>query len=339
MTYDYHLRAKAFLLFNSFIGSFRQAFLYIGLRLLIHPNTVRNWLIDAGNGVLGPLRKRRAKQVYVVDDNHIAVLINHLKTCEPQMYAKEMVLFLFSMFGAAAVYTPNQVLAALKRHGITKKLLTRWAKEQDAVQRLAFRHLVRNFPAHMFVFADETHSNVGDARRKYGWGEKGQAAFHVVLNSNGKTEGASGICSMNVKGMFSVHVTDQSITADYFCDVLESEIFPRMMPFNGVNPNSILFLDNASPHHKNRIEQLRQRFGVLVLYLPQYSYDYNPIEVAFHNAKHRLRSTYWKHDVNRTLARQLEVALWNAVTPDIACNLFEHCYISVDAATRAYANN
>jgi transposase len=48
-------------------------------------------------------------------------------------------------------------------------------------------------------------------------------------------------------------------------------------------------LDNAKIHHCEGIEELVDRFGVKLEYLPPYSPNLNPIEEAFSQIKHFLR--------------------------------------------------
>ena len=57
------------------------------------------------------------------------------------------------------------------------------------------------------------------------------------------------------------------------------------MPFNGVNPHGIVILDNASIHHVQGIVEMINEVGALVLFLPPYSPDFNPIEEAFSKLK------------------------------------------------------
>jgi transposase len=45
--------------------------------------------------------------------------------------------------------------------------------------------------------------------------------------------------------------------------------------------NSILVMDNAPVHHGGRIPELCNHAGVLLVYLPPYSPDMNPIEKVF----------------------------------------------------------
>ena len=54
-------------------------------------------------------------------------------------------------------------------------------------------------------------------------------------------------------------------------------------------PGSVLVLDNWSGHNKIRITALCHPFGVLVVYLPPYSYDFSPIEPVFHITKHHMK--------------------------------------------------
>lgn len=60
-----------------------------------------------------------------------------------------------------------------------------------------------------------------------------------------------------------------------------------MQSFPG--PNSV---DNCSIHHVQEVHDLAQQLGIVLLYLPPYSPDYNPIEESFSYVKSYLR----KHD-------------------------------------------
>ncbi len=56
---------------------------------------------------------------------------------------------------------------------------------------------------------------------------------------------------------------------------LQADLLPRLLP------GSVLVLDNASIHKGGRIESLVSKAGCRVLYLPPYSPDLNPIELAW----------------------------------------------------------
>jgi hypothetical protein len=73
---------------------------------------------------------------------------------------------------------------------------------------------------------------------------------------------------------------------------------PVMNPYPG--PNSVLILDNARIHHGGLIEEICEEYGVLLIYLPAYSPDFNPIEKSFHCTKSQLkREGRWAMTVDK----------------------------------------
>ena len=53
---------------------------------------------------------------------------------------------------------------------------------------------------------------------------------------------------------------------------------------------SIAVMDNLSVHHVQEITDLLQQAGILLLFLPPYSPDLNPMEEAFSYVKYYLRT-------------------------------------------------
>ena len=62
------------------------------------------------------------------------------------------------------------------------------------------------------------------------------------------------------------------------------------MPFNGTNPHSVVILDNCSIHHVPEVAKSIQDVGALLIYLPPYSPDLNPIEELFSKVKKVMKS-------------------------------------------------
>lgn len=58
---------------------------------------------------------------------------------------------------------------------------------------------------------------------------------------------------------------------EVFCDFIERNLLPNLLPFDGTNSNSIVILDNASIHHTKRVVELINSVGALVHFLPPYS--------------------------------------------------------------------
>ena len=54
-----------------------------------------------------------------------------------------------------------------------------------------------------------------------------------------------------------------------------------MNPYDGEADNSILIMDNCAIHHVDKILEELHSAGILVIFLPPYSPDVNPIELTF----------------------------------------------------------
>ena len=57
-------------------------------------------------------------------------------------------------------------------------------------------------------------------------------------------------------------------------------------------PNSVIILDNAKIHHNEDLIDYLQAFGIRVEFLPPYSPDLNPIELAFSVLKNYLKKNH-----------------------------------------------
>ena len=62
-----------------------------------------------------------------------------------------------------------------------------------------------------------------------------------------------------------------------------------MHPFDGTATKSIAVLDNCSIHHVDEVKKLFEDAGILLLFLPPYSPNLNPIEQTFSSVKYYLR--------------------------------------------------
>ena len=59
------------------------------------------------------------------------------------------------------------------------------------------------------------------------------------------------IGAMAVDEVLHPYCTTGTVNEAVFCDFLERNL-PQLMPFNGINPRSVVLLDNASIHHTHR---------------------------------------------------------------------------------------
>lgn len=67
---------------------------------------------------------------------------------------------------------------------------------------------------------------------------------------------------------------------------IEECLLPVLKPFNGINPCSVVIMDNASIHHVEQVSYLIETVaGARLCYLPPYSPDLNPAEGVFSQVK------------------------------------------------------
>ena len=78
-------------------------------------------------------------------------------------------------------------------------------------------------------------------------------------------------------------VIEGSVTAHVFESWLRTYLLPAMNAYPA--PRSVLVMDNCSTHRRDEVKALCAEHGVLPLWLPPYSPDYNPIELTFHLLK------------------------------------------------------
>ena len=125
-------------------------------------------------------------------------------------------------------------------------------------------------------------------------------------------------------GILHLEVVENAITGADFCRFVE-DLLPRMNEWP--LPNSVLIVDNAAIHKVAGIREMVEERGARLLFLPAYSPDFNPIELAFSSIKAWLRSN--RDRVNVEIEEgTVYNALWQAVhsvTTEKAKGWYKHC--------------
>ena len=171
---------------------------------------------------------------------------------------------------------PPTICRLLRSYGLTRKRIKKVALQRSDVVRGAFMAQCLLFPAEAFVWVDESGSDARDHIRKYGYALRGMPTVSKALFSRGKRVNA--IAGISTTGLVGLELTTSTVNADSFFDFARGCLIPNMMPFNGTNPRSIVVMDNLSVHHVSEVLALFRTAGILVLFLPPYSPDLNPIE-------------------------------------------------------------
>lgn len=94
---------------------------------------------------------------------------------------------------------------------------------------------------------------------------------------------------MSTDGIIALELFQGTLNGDRYLDFLRGTLIPEMQPFNGLSPQSVLVLDNCSVHHVSDAIDLLREAGILVIFLPPYSPDLNPVEELFSAVKYYLK--------------------------------------------------
>jgi len=128
---------------------------------------------------------------------------------------------------------------------------------------------------------------------------------------------------MNNKGVLDYNTVTGGVSAATFDHFIGTSLLPHLQPFNGVNPCSIVVLDNASIHHASDMLPYVRDAGCLVYFLPPYSPDLNPIECLFSKVKSILKANdeAWS---DFTVQTALALA-FNNITEEDSESWFSYC--------------
>ena len=161
-------------------------------------------------------------------------------------------------------------------------------------------------------FLDETGVNLG-MTRLYGWGEKSRRVVDYVPDV--RFERTSVIAAIGLSGISAPIAFRGALNGDFFAAYVEQALAPSLQQ------DDILIMDNLSSHKVDGALKPLYDKGVKVLFLPPYSPDMNPIELAWSKIKSILRNL--KARTHEELQIALKTAL-DAITLQDIKNWFAH---------------
>ena len=132
------------------------------------------------------------------------------------------------------------------------------------------------------MFIDETGLNTKMARH-HGRCLMGQRCLSAI--PHGHWQSSTFIAALRHDGIEAPFLIEGPVDAEVFTAYLEQVLCPQL------REGDTLILDNLSTHKIQNVGRLLSAHGVGVRYLPPYSPDLNPIELAFAKLKAHLRQS------------------------------------------------
>jgi len=165
------------------------------------------------------------------------------------------------------------------------------------------------------VFLDESGVRIG-MKRLYGRSPPG---FRIVDHASaGRWETHTVTAAIRTTGVAAAMVTRQAINSITFLGFIEEFLCPTL------RQGDVVVMDNLAVHKVKGVEEAIRAVDAEVWYLPPYSPDFNPIEMAWSKAKSVIRSI--APPTFRRLIKSIGAAL-NRVTADECRNYFQACGI------------
>ena len=163
------------------------------------------------------------------------------------------------------------------------------------------------------VFVDESGVNLA-MTRLYARSPRGSRAFGSAPRNWG--DNVTILSALGLEGVIASMDLPGATDGAVFLTYLKKVLVPKLWP------GAVVVLDNLGAHKVKGVEELIESAGARLVYLPPYSPDFNPIELAWSKAKNHLRKAAAR--TRRTLARAIKHALVS-ITPHDARGFFAHC--------------
>ena len=149
-----------------------------------------------------------------------------------------------------------------------------------AEARRAWREAMPGLDPERVVFLDETWASTAMTRTR-GRSPSGVRLTMSVPHGHWKT--TTFIAALRSDGLVAPTVVDGAINGELFEAYVRQQLVPTL------RPGDTVVMDNLSSHKRAGVRAAIAGAGARLLYLPAYSPDLNPVEMAFSKLKALLR--------------------------------------------------
>jgi transposase len=146
-----------------------------------------------------------------------------------------------------------------------------------------------------------------------GWAPSTERLQEAVPRNRGVV--TTMVAVISLRGMAAPGTWEGGTSGDTFVAYVEQVLLPTLAA------GEVVVMDNLGAHKVPRVRQLIEGVGAHLKFLPPYSPDLNPIELAWSKVKQLMRKAKPR---SRDLLDAAYVAALNAVTPADAAAWFRH---------------
>ena len=186
-------------------------------------------------------------------------------------------------------------------------------REDVKLLRWHYGRTQRHLDVERLWFFDESGVNLS-MTRAYGRGPRGQRVVGHVPKNWGESETL--MAGIGVRGVIAPMLVHGSLTGAVFEHYLAEFVAPHL------HQDDILVLDNLGAHRTESARRIIEDRGAHLLFLPPYSPDLNPIELAWSKVKTLVRGAAAR--TLEDLVSAVAIALRRLTPGDIAAWI-RHC--------------
>jgi transposase len=206
---------------------------------------------------------------------------------------------------------------AASRVAAQKKSLI--AAERDESARTTWRDEAAALDPADLIFIDETSTHTAMTRRR-ARAPRGERAVGRTPRNHGPN--VTLLAALTPAGIGPAWAITGAVDGAAFAAYATRVLAPSL------RPGQVVVLDNLSAHKSADARTAVEAVGCRLLFLPAYSPDFNPIELAFAKVKQRLRAAAERTPEGLIAATAAAI---DAVSPTDAHGFFAHCGFQLPA--------
>lgn len=161
------------------------------------------------------------------------------------------------------------------------------ASEQDEAEiakaRQGWRDEAAAITPERLVFLDESAA-LTNLTRAHAWSRRGERALGTA--PGGRWERVTILGALGLEGILGAMSVAAATDGAVFHAYLDQVLLPEL---RRTKPDAVIVMDNLGAHKAGAVRALLDGSGFTYLYLPPYSPDLNPIEMAWAKMKSLLR--------------------------------------------------
>ena len=156
------------------------------------------------------------------------------------------------------------------------------AIQQSESMRVKFMAEISIYGPTMFLWTDKSGFDNRNSIRRFGYSLRG---MRLGFWSEKLGTQLYQLCQP-LEYMIYSYLAEGSVNDERFEYFVRTCLLPVLLPYNGINPHSIMIMDNASIHHVPPVVQLIENTGAKLVF---YSPDLNPLEPVIGKVKQLLK--------------------------------------------------